>query len=102
MDKFTDCRGIAFSVHEKSVCEGDFCAIHNPSDHHMVDWPMLMREDKMYLIERMCKHGVGHSDPDSVKAFEAHGIGGMGIHGCDGCCASPKKYKTLFEEDNNA
>lgn len=74
-------------IHEKETCSGK-CPFHNPSDHHMTEWPKVVRASA--LIERTCKHGVGHPDPDSVGYFifklgrkegEAYSV-----HGCDGCC----------------
>lgn len=38
-------------------------------------------------MERICPHGVGHPDPDSLAYLDAVGVKGAGIHGCDGCCA---------------
>lgn len=68
--------GILHNVHAETVCAGSYCLVHNPSDHHMRDWPMNWREDRG-LMERICPHGVGHPDPDDI---------GEGTHGCDGCC----------------
>jgi hypothetical protein len=62
--------------------------VHNPSDHHLRDWPMHLRETT--LVERMCQHGVGHPDPDSAAYMDrlyGHRAGTWSTHGCDGCCA---------------
>jgi hypothetical protein len=83
--------------HLKKTCKGQFCPFHNPSNHKMRDWPMNLRTDAWAfpLIERICPHGVGHPDPDSV-AFLDKKMGftdkdyGYGIHGCDGCCFEEK------------
>jgi hypothetical protein len=87
-DKFTDDSPEVWNVHKAAVCAGEFCAIHNPSDHPLKDAPMAIRRDsfKYGLAERFCPHGIGHSDPDSVAFFSRQGAHGMGIHGCDGCC----------------
>lgn len=83
------------NVHELDDCIGSNCCIHNPSDHHMRDWPMIMRVDGFSygLMERICKHGVGHPDPDSAAYLDEHGPKGSrgtwGVHGCDGCCGAP-------------
>lgn len=53
-------------MHAPELCEGTFCPFHNPSDHHMKDWPITVRYDKYGLTERLCVHGVGHPDVDSV------------------------------------
>lgn len=69
-------------VHDPDKCAGEFCTIHNNSDHHMKDWPQNWRADRG-IMERMCEHGVGHPDPDDptiIKfAYER-------VHGCDLCC----------------
>ena len=67
-------------VHSSSLCEGQACAVHHPSDHHMVTWPQNWRGDRG-LMERICPHGVGHPDPDCLNPD--------GVHGCDGCCRRP-------------
>lgn len=74
-------------VHPRSLCDGNFCSLHNPSNHGLVGWPMLLRETG--LIERLCGHGVGHPDPDSAQWMDERlnpGVRVWGIHGCDGCC----------------
>lgn len=81
-------------THEPDKCSGSFCVIHNPSDHHMRDWPKNFRFDRyLVLVERICPHGVGHPDPDSLAYIEStlpEGRRGYeGIHGCDGCCHLP-------------
>lgn len=75
-------------VHPRSRCDGDFCVLHNPSNHRMVDWPMVLRETA--LVERLCVHGVGHPDPDSAQWMDERfnpGVRVWGMHGCDGCCS---------------
>jgi hypothetical protein len=73
-------------VHTKDKCEGNYCCIHNPSDHIMKDWPTHWRGDRR-LMERLCKHGVGHPDPDDLAFKARNGYpDSEGVHGCDGCC----------------
>jgi hypothetical protein len=83
------------TVHSSSVCNGQKCCLHNPSDHHMKSWPIYIRMDKETLAERMCPHGIGHPDPDSLQWLESHGHGGncLGVHGCDGCCDPIKRKR---------
>ena len=84
-------------THRKEDCIGGYCVIHNPSDHNMKDWPTHWREDRQ-IMERLCKCGVGHPDPDDL-AFkkdmaEKFGRGDdfdKGIHGCCGCCMKGEK-----------
>lgn len=68
------------NVHPRGTCKGAHCAIHRPSDHHMLEWPQWFREDRG-MMERLCSHSIGHPDPDD-PAVERR-------HGCDGCCAKP-------------
>ena len=103
VNEFTDCTGTVYQVHDPSDCAGDHCAIHNPSQHKMVGWPLLVRADSMFLIERLCTHGIGHPDPDSVKWLDRNFGKGFGIHGCDGCCrtSNPHVHKFEWADDDN-
>lgn len=80
------------NVHPASECAGRPCVIHNPSDHHMKDWPLNWRQyDGLINIkpshyERICEHGIGHPDPDDLLFHHENGDDYVGIHGCDGCC----------------
>lgn len=76
-----------WQIHAKSVCAG-FCPFHNPSNHPLKDAPIHIRGDKMMLVERICEHGIGHDDPDSVAYFHSKGEMWAGTHGCDGCCGT--------------
>ena len=74
--------------HEADTCRGP-CPFHSPSDHSMVDWSLHLRADlPVPLMERICPHGVGHPDPDSLAFLAARFDEGAayGVHGCDGCC----------------
>lgn len=64
--------------HPPEACAGTACCVHNRSDHHMRGWAQHYLVDRG-LIERICPHGVGHPDPDDLRADA--------VHGCDGCCA---------------
>lgn len=72
-------------IHSKDKCKGRSCVVHNPSDHHMADWPTRFRAGR-YLTERICPHGIGHPDPDDVAFHVSQGRLGVMWHGCDGCC----------------
>jgi hypothetical protein len=76
-------------MHDSDMCEGTFCPFHNPSDHHMKNWKMVIRYDRGGLVERICKHGVGHPDPDSLAWLKSVGSKDDGVHGCCGygCCS---------------
>lgn len=82
--------GIERAFHRVEDCIGRNCVIHNPSAHHMHNWDVVIRTDKMALAERLCPHDVGHPDPDSISYFAIimgdDDASWMGVHGCDGCC----------------
>lgn len=73
------------NTHREEACKGEPCVLHNPSDHHMRDFPLIFRQDST-LFERQCAHGIGHPDPDSLEFFVRNNMDYMAIHGCDGCC----------------
>ena len=73
-------------LHKAKNCAGEYCCLHRPSDHPLKDAPMILRMDRGMLIERVCEHGTGHSDPDSVAFLASTGSKDDGTHGCDGCC----------------
>lgn len=75
-------------VHRRGDCRGEFCTIHNFSDHHMVTWRQNWRPDRG-IMERICEHGVGHPDPDDYGGGTKSAA--RGIHGCDGCCVDPRE-----------
>lgn len=65
------------SCHYDWQCKGEYCTMHNRSDHHMRSFPQYWRSD-MGFMERTCPHGIGHPDPDEIAKRPGHG--------CDGCC----------------
>lgn len=77
------------NIHDKSKCKGQFCCVHNPSEHHMRTWPLNWRNDTS-VMERICPHGVGHPDPDDAAYNIRIGQEWKTTHGCDGCCHPPK------------
>ena len=77
-------------THDASKCAGQYCCIHNPSDHHMRSWTMFWRGDKG-VMERLCpEHGVGHPDPDDAAFNIRMGRDYLNVHGCCGCCKPHK------------
>ncbi len=90
--------GEKLKAHSKKYCTPP-CAIHDPSNHVMKEWDLHWREDKA-IFERICPHGIGHPDPDTVAYLEKTNpeyAKGIGIHGCDGCCVE----RTEAEEDRH-
>ena len=74
-------------VHSGVFCQGEYCSIHNPSNHKLKDATLNWRADRR-IMERICEHGVGHPDPDDAN-FRRKRDGNRydtGVHGCDGCC----------------
>jgi len=80
--------GGILETHGPERCVGQRCCVHNPSEHHMRDWPQIWRSDWGGFMERACPHGIGHPDPDDLRVRTAPG---MGVHGCDGCCRKPDR-----------
>lgn len=76
---------IMSGVHPSTECEGRECIIHNPTDHHMIAWPLLWRAE-IAVFERRCPHGTGHPDPDQFSYWFEIGTEWRSVHGCDGCC----------------
>lgn len=76
-------------VHAIDQCAGQPCCIHNPSNHHMADWPHHW-DGPLGQMMRECRHGYLHPDPDSVsfrRARWGHERGSMmSVHDCDACC----------------
>jgi hypothetical protein len=87
METYVDGTGVKLRVHDREKCAGEFCSIHNPSDHIMKDWPTHWRDDRK-MMERICPCGVGHPDPDDLAFKKRMGLDDSeGIHGCCGCCS---------------
>ena len=82
---------VAINVHSKDTCLGEYCTIHNRSQHIMRIFPQSYRFDKG-LMERICPHGVGHPDPDDIMLIKYEYLA---IHGCDGCCMPhpPQRFR---------
>jgi hypothetical protein len=93
---WVDCNGLHVEVHARNDdCMQNGCCIHNPSDHPLRDAPMQWRvagpfDIKPSHMERVCDHGVGHPDHDSLAYLERIGqhdlARHLARHGCDGCC----------------
>ena len=73
------------NVHDPAGCEGEVCPIHTPTEHHMRRWPLHWRDDRG-ILERICRHGCGHPDPDHFPRWDECGWGANAVHGCCGCC----------------
>ena len=90
MEKYKTGTGLSIIVHSvKPSCMKYGCCIHNPSNHSMKDFPTNWRFDAD-IMERVCPHGIGHPDPDSVdyvrRKFGKKAASRASVHGCDGCC----------------
>lgn len=73
-------------THSPDKCKGNYCCIHNPSNHHMREWTMYWRDDTK-VMERLCpEHGVGHPDPDETAYNIITNQAYKNVHGCCGCC----------------
>lgn len=72
---------IVLVCHSPEKCIGEYCTMHNRSNHSMRSFPQHWRSDRG-IMERTCPHGVGHPDPDDPKTKNWVEF----VHGCDGCC----------------
>lgn len=79
--------------HPSALCSPP-CSIHNPSLHHMRDWPRRWFQDRQ-MICRVCVHGIPHPDPDDLL-FRSRIVGEQpelfweGLHYCPcHCCNTP-------------
>jgi hypothetical protein len=63
------------NVHAEDKCLGEYCCIHNPSNHSMRAFPMNYRPDRG-IMERICPCGIGHPDPDDPTENKVHGCCG--------------------------
>ncbi len=92
--------GKKFYAHGPAQCSSAPCCIHNPSEHALNEAPYWWRSD-LGLMERLCEHGMGHPDPDSLAHIRRAGgdpEGGLGIHACDGCCHAPASLSTVASD----
>ena len=85
------------NIHPESACRTrEHCFIHNPSDHHMRDWEISFRGPTK--VERICPHGIGHTDPDVADWLVSIDQAWATSHGCDGCC-DPEACAAKTEEN---
>jgi hypothetical protein len=81
--------GAPINAHIADRCTGNQCPLHNPSAHHMAQWPIVIRASA--LAERVCVHQTGHPDPDSLRFMTREtGETHWALHGCCGCCRAPE------------
>lgn len=81
--------GLVLNTHSKGTCIGEYCTIHNFSDHHMVKWKQLWDENNARMM-RICKHNIAHVDPDEITRNLKH-------H-CDGCCDPSSQFSDDVQE----
>lgn len=89
MEKSTLVGGESLNTHESGSCIGQYCTVHNNSDHHMVKWNQTW-DFRIGRIMRICPHKVAHTDPDEINPNTAHD--------CDGCCNPESQFKDDLEE----
>lgn len=80
-------RKMDLAVHPPDRCLG-VCVIHNPSENHMRDWPMMWSVPDMCMF-RECSHHVWHPDYDHIDyAMRAGHPTTFAFHTCceEKCC----------------
>jgi hypothetical protein len=83
--------GTVINTHEAGTCLGEFCTIHNHSDHHMTKWKQAWLKAEGYMV-RVCPHGESHPDPDEINKNIPQN------HGCDGCCKPESQFTDDLKE----
>ena len=73
------------STHVMTVTCALACVVHNPTDGVHRKLPLHWRDDRG-IFERICKHGIGHPDPDQFPYWEATDQEGQRVHGCSVSC----------------
>ena len=76
-------------THDSTECALEVCCLHHPSDHPLASAPLRWRHDLEYM-ERVCEHGIGHPDPDSLAyiyvVYGEMAAAFVSVHRCDRCC----------------
>jgi hypothetical protein len=83
MSDLTFLGGSLLETHDAEACAGEWCCLHNPSDHPLNRNALCWRG---HVMERICDHGIGHPDPDDLAWRRRTNQPVHGVHGCDGCC----------------
>lgn len=99
-DLFSLPSGDLLKTHGLAQCEGNWCTMHNPSQHPLRGMPVIWRSD-INLMMRVCNHGLVHPDPDDL-AFKHRASGAAwaercSMHQCDGCCPLGIMYKPRWK-----
>ena len=87
--------GFLTNVHQRGQCAGEYCTIHNRSDHHLRHWRQHWRGDRGIMERIDPVTGIGHPDLDSPWPNDSY----EWIHGCDGGCALPVYPNDVDKED---
>lgn len=85
-------------THARGECTlNDWCVIHRPNPAW--DFGRLYWRDDRRIMERVCRHGVGHPAIEQVQywfaSMTALDAEVMGTHGCDGCCFIETERKEI-------
>lgn len=93
--------GDLLRTHGSDQCAGNFCAMHNPSDHPLRD-AVMKWDGNRNLMVRFCEHGIWHPDADDL-AFKHRSCGARWasmceIHKCDGCCLPIENRKAIMAQ----
>lgn len=74
------------NVHDPAACAEQFCAIHRPSNHPLCKSPRTFTTG---LVQRVCRHGVKHPDPDSIAWLKrSDGWATAELRAKHNCCKS--------------
>lgn len=102
-DTYTDSTGKEICTHHSDKCAGQYCSIHNPSNHKLKTSPTVWN-DETKILERTCTHNIQHPDYDDVTynvSIAGKEEGSYSKHDCDGCCGYYTPENTSKTKDSD-
>lgn len=67
------------------------------SRYEMPKWAVQQYGRVGGLVEDICRHGIGHPNPEWLAENDPTGKRHLDIHGCDGCCSG--MYLSICSSD---
>lgn len=75
---------IILAAHHPDTCAGPICALHKRTSHTMRGWQQSLEMiGKVFIMTRICPHGITHTDPDDFFVYD--------IGYCNDCDAGRKE-----------
>ena len=78
---------VIIAAHHPDTCVGSICALHKRTDHVMRGWQQSLEMiGKVFIMTRICPHGITHTDPDDFFVYD--------IGYCKGC--DPPRKEVIY------